>query len=147
MKIKKFSKIKQYLIWLKAMQIRKSVDIIDPFRIAEQNNIDVSFIDMISPPAFNNYNPQTNSYSIYISNNVDRFSAKILCAHELGHIFCDSPKEVTLFDHKIDPASEFIANSFASYIVPFDSRFKVTRNTTIEDYNEFVSSLILIKKT
>jgi Zn-dependent peptidase ImmA (M78 family) len=108
-------------------------------------NIDVSFIDMDKPYAFNQYNPLSQRYTIYISNAVDRYSSKILCAHELGHIFCEKPQAVSLFDHEIDPVSEFIANSFASLIVPFDARFKLEDDTTIEDYNNFVTSLILKK--
>lgn len=145
MKIKDFSKWKQFSIWYKATKIRNSVKVIDPFYIAKKYNIDVSFIDMDKPYAFNQYNPLSQRYTIYISNAVDRYSSKILCAHELGHIFCEKPQAVSLFDHEIDPVSEFIANSFASLIVPFDARFKLEDDTTIEDYNNFVTSLILKK--
>lgn len=146
MKIKDFSKWKQFSIWYKAKKIRNSVKVIDPFYIAKQYNIDVSFIDMDKPFAFNQYNPLSRRYTIYISNAVDRYSSKILCAHELGHIFCERPQAVSLFDREIDSISEFIANSFASLIVSFDARFKLDDDTTIEDYNDFVTSLIL-KKT
>lgn len=145
MKIKDFSKWKQFSVWYKATKIRNSVKVIDPFYIAKQYNIDVSFIDMDKPFAFNQYNPLSRRYTIYISNAVDRYSSKILCAHELGHIFCERPQAVSLFDHEIDPVSEFIANSFASLIIPFDARFKLDDDTTIEDYNDFVTSLILKK--
>ena len=145
MKIKDFSKWKQFSVWYKATKIRNSVKFIDPFYIAKQYNIDVSFIDMDKPYAFNQYNPLSQRYTIYISNAVDRDSSKILCAHELGHIFCEKPQAVSLFDHEIEPVSEFIANSFASLIVPFDARFKLEDDSTIEDYNDFVTSLILKK--
>lgn len=146
MKIKDFSRWKQFMVWYKATQIRNSVSVIDPFHIAEKYGVEVSFIDMNEPYAFNNYNPTTRTYTIYISNMVDRYSSKILCAHELGHIFCEKPQAVNLFDHKIDSVSEYIANTFASMLVPFDARFNLEDDTTIEEYNEFVASLIL-KKT
>lgn len=147
MKIRDFSKWKLFRIKLKAMQIRKSVKVIDPFYIAAKNNIDVSFIDMEHPYAFKTLNPQTNTYTIYISNLVDKYSSKILCAHELGHIFCEGPAEVSLFDHKIDPVSEYIANTFAAMLVPYDVRFKISDDTTIEDFNAFTVNQIYLKKT
>lgn len=145
MKIKDFSKWKQFKVWYKAIKIRNSVSVIDPFHIAAEYGIGVSFIDMDEPYAFNNYNPTTQTFTIYISNMVDRYSSKILCAHELGHIFCEKPQAVNLFDHQIDPVSEFVANTFASMLVPFDARFNLKDDTTIEEYNEFVASLILKK--
>ena len=146
MKINDFSKWKLFSIWYKATKIRTTTKIIDPFYIAKEYNIDVSFIDMDEPYAFNQYNPLSRRYTIYISNAVDKYSAKILCAHELGHIFCEKPQAVNLFDHKIDPVSEFTANCFASFLVPFDARFTLKDDTTIEDYNDFVASLILKKQ-
>lgn len=143
MKIKDFSRWKQFCIWYKAMKVRNSVRVIDPFYIAKRYGIDVSLIEMDEPYAFTNYNPSSITYAIYISSKVDRYSRKILCAHELGHIFCGKPQAVNLFSHEIDPLSEFVANSFASLIVPFDSRFVVTDDTTIEEYNKFVVSLII----
>lgn len=128
-----------------ASMIRNSISVIDPFYIAKQFNIDVSYIRMDEPYAFKQYNPVSEKYSIYISNTVDRYSQKILCAHELGHIFCEEPQAVSLFDHQIDPVSEYIANAFASLIVPFGSRFELTVDSTIEEFNEYVSSLIFKK--
>lgn len=125
--------------------VRTHSTIIDPFIIADNYNISVSFVDMNKPYAFNVYNPESNTYSIYISNQVDKYSAKILCAHELGHIFCEKLKTPSLFDHKQDPVSEYTANLFASGIVPFSTRFKQVENTTIEEFNEFVESLIYKK--
>lgn len=119
--------------------------LIDPFNIAKYYGIDVRFITTtgdapaFSIPSFDD----SSKYTMFISKDVDRYSKKILCYHELGHLLCEGQPGVYLFDHTIDHESEFTANYFAASFLPIFSRMIITDDTTIEDANEYVSSLII----
>ncbi len=122
--------------------IKKSVSVIDPFVICQKFGIDYCFIDIDEPLAYNHFNPLKNRYDIYISGNVDKYSAKILCYHELGHILRERSQYVSLFNHEIDPESEFYANYFTSQFLPIFSRQTITQDTNIEAINEYVTCQI-----
>lgn len=123
-------------------EIKQSVNVLDPFVICQAFGIDYCFIDIDEPLAYNHYNPLKKRYDIYISGSVDKYSSKILCYHELEHIFRERSHYVCLFDQEIDPESEFYANYFTSQFLPIFSRQKITPNTNIEAINEYVSTQI-----
>lgn len=144
MKIVDFPKATMQNI-LQTTKALKAEGVINPYIICQKHNIDYSFIDIESPLAYTAYNAIRGGFDIYISNKVDNYSAKILCYHELGHIFCESPHAVSLFDHQIDPNSEFIANFFASLMIPVAERFTINSDTSIEEFNEYISKQIYKK--
>lgn len=119
----------------------------DPFAIAKYKDIEVAFIHIDNPYAITIPDPITNKLTIYISNEVDRYSQKFLCYHELGHILCEGCYNVHLFDHTIDHESEFIANIFASCFLPFSEGFDFFNGATVEEFNKFIVSKIRKKTT
>jgi Zn-dependent peptidase ImmA (M78 family) len=129
--------------------IRENRSVIDPFEIAKWLKVDVLFTHTYNAPAFTIPSLSEDNeykYTMFISKDVDRYSQKILCYHELGHIVCEGKPGPCLFDHTIDPESEFIANYFAAGFLPIFSRVKFSKNTTLEEVNAYVSSLIVSKE-
>lgn len=138
MTVAEFPSIKRDRINKIVRYLKSNKILIDPFYIAKYFDIDVSFIPMMSPYAMTNYNPLSNSFSIYIADDVDRYSQKILCYHELGHILCEGKHPTYLFDGTIDHESEFTANLFMSNFLPVFSRLDIKKTTDIKAINKFV---------
>lgn len=120
----------------------KRMGLSDPFEIARALDIEVVFTEIKFAPAFFNRSRIDNKTTIYISSNTNSYAKRLLCSHELGHILCED-YETDLFDHRIDPESEFIANSFAMLIddgiLDKSVRSEITVNTDVENINNFIN--------
>lgn len=59
--------------------------------------------------------------SIYLSNKLNFFTQRIVCAHELGHIFLHKKDQLNLFNSSEDlkNMSEYEANLFAIELMPY----------------------------
>lgn len=81
---------------------------------------------------------------IYISNKIDSYSKKIVCAHELGHyILHDNVDSFKLFYAGKESIIEFEANLFVKEIMPqVFARAKWNNFEYITDFNEYVESQI-----
>ena len=123
-------------------EIKNSGVFLDPFNIAKHNRIEYALVPITEPFALSIPN-KLGKYTMYISSLVDRYSQKILCYHELGHVLCENIPNVYLFDHTIDHESEFLANYFAANFLPILSRMNIDPETSIEDVNDYITSLII----
>lgn len=133
-----YAKIKR--IESTAMDARKRSDIKNPIDIANALGYDIILTKLTKKvPAF----ADSSTGTIYISNEADKYSRQILCAHELGHLLLDNCNSVSLFDETIDSVSEFEANVFAFYLYPKAfARLDFEQNDTIRKFNRFVVSQI-----
>ena len=126
----------------KALSIVKRIESegeINPFRLAEKNNIDIVTTQIVYVPAFYNRSLIDDSVTIFISDNTNSYAKKMLCWHELGHIFCEN-HDTDLFDHRINPVSEFTANFFMIHFMPeLFSRQPITKDTKIENINKCIA--------
>ena len=87
--------------------------------------------------------------TIYINEQLDNYSRKIICAHELGHLYSDSisENEASLFDSSIDSESEFLANYMVKCLMPNVFIFATSeRYETIHAFNDYVESCIHYKE-
>lgn len=123
-----------------AMAARECSDIKNPIDIADALGYDIVLTQLTKKvPAF----ADSSTGTIYISNEVDKYSQQILCAHELGHLLLDNCDSVSLFDETIDCVSEFEANIFAFYLYPKAFvRLDFEENDTIGKFNRFVAGQI-----
>lgn len=78
----------------------------DPFRIAKEKNIIVKFLPYESTKGYF-IKVKTNKF-IVINSNLDEFSQKVVCAHELGHALLHSNnKQVLKYDKGMAIVQEF----------------------------------------
>lgn len=127
-------------IYSLAHEARSHSAIKNPIDIAKALGYDIVLTQLTKKvPAF----ADSSTGTIYISNEVDKYSRQILCAHELGHLLLDNCDSVSLFDETIDCMSEFEANVFAYYLYPKAfARLDFEENDTIGKFNRFVASQI-----
>lgn len=110
----------------------------DPFKLCEYLKIIVFFLDLgENTKGF--YQKIKGKKVIVINVNLDEFTQKVVCAHELGHVICHSSKQVQFSrDHTLLPKNSIYereANKFAAellvdenndeYIYECDIDFKV----------------------
>ena len=118
---------------------------LDPLIIANHFGVEVNFIKgQRHPLAFTAPIVTTNKAAIYLSDDVDKYSKKILLFHELGHILCNGRCETYLFDHTIDHEGEYMANMFMASFLPVLANKEITDNTDILAVNRYISTKIRI---
>ena len=89
----------------------------NPFELAHKMNINISLLDFDNDLlAFSSKNSNYDNGTIYINKHVGNYAAKILCAHEIGHMIMHK-SETNLFDKGIEPIKEFEANYFTVCLV------------------------------
>lgn len=145
MQIKDFPREKIARILYEVNRLRKLGYSTDPYKIAKDHNIDVNFVKL-NGLALSCQDRLTKLYSIYINKDMSDLSKKILCFHELGHIFCEGG-EVNLYNHRNDPVSEFTANSFMMCCLPYVFKgLNLQTYTHIESINNYITTCKLHKK-
>jgi Zn-dependent peptidase ImmA (M78 family) len=118
----------------------------DPYKIAKDYNIDVTFTKL-KGLALSFYNKIIGQYQIFINQDMSKESKRILCFHELGHIFCEDIGEANLYNHRLDPVSDFTANAFMLCFIPSISNgLNLQRETPIESVNKYITVSKLHKK-
>lgn len=143
MTISEFPDVKKAIVQNNATYLKNNYIVLDPFKIASDYGIKYHFVPTTRPYAFTAPNPITNKPEIYISENVTPLSKKILCYHELGHIFCESQNDAHLFTGKIDHESEFLANFFVLQFLPELLEHKnVMGSTDIRAINKYMTFCI-----
>lgn len=96
----------------------------NPFEIAARYDIEVQFIDIIDEGIHAYSNSQTGI--IYINKRFSKnsYTAKILCAHELGHVFLHNGLSAMEYNRYLDSEmtdetiKEYEANIFAITLMP-----------------------------
>lgn len=84
--------------------------------------------------------------TIYINNNLDSYSQKIVCAHELGHYILHENYEFELFDATTNSFAEFEANIFVLLIMPQAFTLANMNNfKNVSDFNMYVERKIKYK--
>lgn len=146
MHINDFPKARMARILYEVNRLRQQGYSDDPYKIARDYNIDVTFAN-IKGLALSFFDYSTERYSIFINKNMSKESKRILCFHELGHIFCEDVGEANLYNHRLDPVSEFTANSFMLCFLPSISNgLNLKRETHIESVNNYITVCKLHKK-
>lgn len=100
-------------------QIYKYCGTYDPFLISKKFNINVSVIPLKGLSGISDISP-TGHATIYLSSALNSYAKKIVCAHELGHIFLHRDTELNLFtvDGNKNSLTEYEANIFALELLP-----------------------------
>lgn len=134
---------------LDAVEEIKEMGVTDPKEIAKIYDVEISNTHIKTTPAFFNRHRLTGKTTIYIDTNTNEYAQNILCLHELGHILCDD-FETDLFDHKVDPVSEFTANAFMILIMGDALRHLqgclITGDTKIENINNYINMQVEINR-
>lgn len=110
------------------------LDTTDPFKICKLMGIRINLVPLtpnlsgfvnVDKTEANTLNPQKHSLyipsaTIFLSNSLNPYSQKIVCAHELGHIVLQKNNELNLFDtsNPQDNLAEHEANIFAIELMP-----------------------------
>lgn len=118
----------------------------NPIDIASALGVNISYIETNKDtPGFILKGEFFNTSTIYINDKLDNYSKKIICAHELGHLFSDElfDNDVSLFDESIDSESEFFANFMVYCLMPHVFVFAaLDKYETIHEFNSYVASCI-----
>ena len=101
-------------------------DTSDPFRICKLLEIKVHIVSLEGLYGFSNIPNSANeelsisNASIFLSNKLNSYSRKIVCAHELGHILLQGNEQLNLFDieNTGNDLAEYEANLFAIELMP-----------------------------
>lgn len=113
---------------------RNLFDTTDPFKICKLLDIKIRYISLSngiwgfsniwSSDGSNISIFQNKIYpihaTIFLSSKLDKYSQKIVCAHELGHVLLHNKERLNLFDIKdqADSFTEYEANIFAIELLP-----------------------------
>lgn len=118
----------------------------NPIDIATRLGVTIRFIATTrETPGFVLKGDTLQTSTIYINDELDNYSKKIICAHELGHLFSNSiaTNEASLFDSSIDSVSEFLANYMVLCLMPRVFVFAAfEKYETLHEFNAYVSSCI-----
>lgn len=111
---KQYSQVKNIL-----GEIYKYCGTYDPFLIAKRFNIKISVITLKGLSGISDIS-RSGQATIYLSSTLNSYAKKIVCAHELGHIFLHKDTELNLFtvDGNKSSLSEYEANIFAMELMP-----------------------------
>lgn len=118
----------------------------NPIDIAQSIGVTIRFVNLTEAFGFVDKGKDIEDSTIYINDELDKYSKKIICAHELGHLFTDTSDAPSLFDTSIDSVSEFYANYFVKCLMPQVFVFAaLDKYETFDDFNRYVSSCIHFK--
>lgn len=115
----------------------------NPFELAAKLKFQICMIDFNDDLlAFSSKDNKYDKGTIYINKNVGNYAAKILCAHEIGHLIMHR-NSTNLFDKGIEPIKEFDANLFALCLVDTVSQTMPNNVfTSIETFNAYIDKYI-----
>ncbi len=115
----------------------------DPFYIARELGIRCNICQLTDDtPAFSAKETKDDPGTIFINSKLSLYSRKILCAHELGHLFFHDDYLELLFDPEINPVYEYEANYFAAMLLPQIAVDINIKKFTIEEFNEYIANKI-----
>lgn len=126
-----------------ANRLKKTYHNSDPFHIARELGVKCNICALTEGvPAFSMQETEDDPGTIFIDSKLSLYSKKILCAHELGHLFFHGDYLELLFDPEINPIYEYEANYFAAMLLP-----QILSNANIEDFsihefNEYIAEKI-----
>lgn len=137
MKNKKLTKERYSFIKRKAELLLNSSNNKNPFYLAKAFGVPVvicPFATKLSGFIADNI--------IYINSNLDAYSKKIVCAHELGHYMLHKNTD-ELFDSNGNTFTEFEANLFIKILMPqVFSKVNTKKINSITDFNKYVENQI-----
>lgn len=116
----------------------------NPYYISERLGIKCQIIDFkknlyaLSVRSF----PEDNGI-IYIDKSFGSYSRKILCAHELGHLWLHRRDDANLFDNGFNPLKECEANYFASLLIPQLIGTIDIYQLTIDEFNDLIMRKVI----
>lgn len=101
-------------------------DTSDPFKICKLLEIKIHIVSLEGLYGFSNIPNSADAElsisnaSIFLSNKLNPYSRKIVCAHELGHILLQGNEQLNLFDieNPGNDLAEYEANLFAIGLMP-----------------------------
>lgn len=112
---------KNTLIYNRAKSIIRKFDTNNPFRIAEESNIKIKYLDKPTK-LLGMYTVIERNRFIFLNSNMEEYMMRMVLAHELGHdafhrhLTKNSPfKEYQIFD--ITSQAEYEANIFAAHLL------------------------------
>lgn len=115
----------------------------DPFYIARELGVKCNICPLTADtPAFSAKETKDDPGTIFINSKLSLYSRKILCAHELGHLFFHDDYLELLFDPEINPVYEYEANYFAAMLLPQIAVDVNIKKFTIEEFNEYIANKI-----
>ena len=125
---------------LNAIDKIESTGLTSPFEICDIVGVDVRITTIKSVPAFYQRDLMSNRATIYIDSRKSKYVRTLLCWHELGHILTEE-KSANLFNHKLNPVSEFTANVIAMHFMDGlgISEADIDMETPIENINKYIS--------
>lgn len=116
----------------------------DPFFLADCLGIKYEFVKFdgnLSAFSVRSF-PEDNG-TIFINWYYGRYSQKILCAHELGHLRLHKYDDKNLFDKCSDPIKEYEANYFAALLIPPLLRTVDIAKMTTEQFNNHIINQVI----
>lgn len=123
----------------KANELLSRVTNRNPFELAKAIGVNVVFYELDNRlPGF------IQDDTIFINDNLDSYSKKIVCSHELGHYMLHkNVNEFELFDSETRKSVEYEANLFAKIIFPQAfARMDAEKICKRSDLNQYVKDQI-----
>lgn len=115
----------------------------DPFYIARKLGVKCNMCELTDgAPAFSMQETEDDPGTIFIDSKLSLYSKKILCAHELGHLFFHSDYLELLFDPEINPIYEYEANYFAAMLLPQILSNSNIEEFSIHEFNEYIAEKV-----
>lgn len=115
----------------------------DPFHIARELGVKCNMCQLTDDtPAFSAKETKNDPGTIFINSRLSLYSKKILCAHELGHLFFHDDYLELLFDPEINPIYEYEANYFAAMLLPQIMADINIEKFTVREFNEYIANKI-----
>lgn len=121
----------------------------NPFEIAAQYGIDVQFIEIADANIHAYSNCKTDTIYIDKHFRMNSYTARILCAHELGHIFLHNGVAAMEYNQYVDieitdeTIQEYEANIFAVMLMPQIAAGNNVLNYRPEKLNRFINDKII----
>ena len=132
----------------KLEQIENIVDCIvktfrnrDPFYIARKLGVKCTICELTdNTPAFSARETSDDPGTIFINSKLSSYSMKILCAHELGHLFFHEEYCEIFFDPEINPKHEYEANYFAAKLMPQIVVNIDISKLSVQEFNDYIAA-------
>nr|WP_302594494.1 ImmA/IrrE family metallo-endopeptidase [uncultured Acetatifactor sp.] len=111
----------------------------NPLAVLKEMEIPCSYIKLDGDlKGFTNVNDKDEPW-VYINSKYDRYSAKIIAAHELGHIILHRSNEINMFeDDGVSSETEYEANIFLMEFMPqtqpHDKNYITLTPTQLKNY-------------